>query len=222
MTLSRCLVTVRRLLSVAALGVLLLWPSVGLSATTAMFDLPAQPLSKALAAFSEQTGISILVTSDLIKNKTAAPVHGQLAPQAALQRLLEPTDLEIRRVGESAWTLLPRHRHHDSATLSPSEGTVTRAYAGAVQRHLGLLLCREHSDRLGRFRLALQLWIAPDGRIERVHVLDSPDAPRWGATVREALEGSRMAAPPAGQPSPVTVLLRATDGASPCDENGGP
>lgn len=216
MTISRC----RRLLSVAALGVVLIWPSASQSATK-MFELPAQPLSKALAAFSKQTGISILVTSDLIKNKTAAPVHGRLTPQAALQQLLEPTDLKIRRVDQSAWTLLPRYRHSAPSAPPPPDGTVTRAYAGAVQRHLSHLLCREHPDQLGRFRLAMQLWIAPDGRIEKVHVLDSQASPRQGATVRDVLEGSRMAAPPAGQPSPVTVLLRATDGSSPCDENGG-
>ena len=54
MIISRCLVTVRRLLSVAALGALLTWPSVGRVATTVMFDMPAQPLSQALAAFSQR------------------------------------------------------------------------------------------------------------------------------------------------------------------------
>ena len=53
MTISRCPVTVRRLLSVAALGVLLTWPSVAWADTTVRFDMPAQPLSQALAAFSE-------------------------------------------------------------------------------------------------------------------------------------------------------------------------
>lgn len=217
MTISRCLVTARRLLSVAALGALLTWPSVGRAATTAMFDMPAQPLSQALAAFSEQTGISILVTSDLINNKTAAPVHGRLTPSAALRELLEPTDLTVRRVDESAWTLLPRAARHTATP--PADATASRAYAGAVQHDLARLLCREHADQLGQARVALQLWIGGDGRIQRVHVLDSEHAPRWGAAVREALQGSRMAAPPAGQPAPLTVLLLARDGASPCDEN---
>ena len=124
MIISRCLVTVRRLLSVAALGALLTWPSVGRVATTVMFDMPAQPLSQALAAFSEQTGISILVTSDLIHNKIAAPVHGRLTPTTALRALLEPTDLEVRRVDASAWTLLPREPQHTD-TVTPPANTVT-------------------------------------------------------------------------------------------------
>jgi len=219
MTISRCPVTVRRLLSVAALGVLLTWPSVARVDTTVRFDMPAQPLSQALAAFSEQTGISILVTSDLITNKTATPVHGRLAPTTALRRLLETTDLEVRRVGESALTLLPRRGARDAVT-APTGTTVTPAYAGAVQNHLGRLLCRRHPDRFGRFRLALQLWIATDGRIERVHVLDSKDASRWGAAVRNALEGSRLAPPPAAQPSPLTVLLRGTADTLPCNDIG--
>ena len=190
MIISRCLVTVRRLLSVAALGALLTWPSVGRVATTVMFDMPAQPLSQALAAFSEQTGISILVTSDLIHNKIAAPVHGRLTPSTALRALLEPTDLEVRRVDASAWTLLPREPQHTD-TVTPPANTVTRAYAGAVQRHIARLLCRGHAEH----------------------------APRWSSAVHEALEGSRMAAPPPDQPAPLTVLL-VRDGASPCEQTG--
>lgn len=219
MIISRCLVTVRRLLSVAALGALLTWPSVGRVATTVMFDMPAQPLSQALAAFSEQTGISILVTSDLIHNKIAAPVHGRLTPSTALRALLEPTDLEVRRVDASAWTLLPREPQHTD-TVTPPANTVTRAYAGAVQRHIARLLCRGHADQLGRTRLALQLWVRGDGLIERVHVLDPEHAPRWGSAVHETLEGSRIAAPPPNQPTPLTVLL-VRDGASPCERTGG-
>ena len=218
MIISRCLVTVRRLLSVAALGALLTWPSVGRVATTVMFDMPAQPLSQALAAFSEQTGISILVTSDLIHNKIAAPVHGRLTPSTALRALLEPTDLEVRRVDASAWTLLPREPQHTD-TVTPPANTVTRAYAGAVQRHIARLLCRGHADQLGRTRLALQLWVRGDGLIERVHVLDAEHAPRWSSAVHETLEGSRIAAPPANQPTPLTVLL-VRDGASPCERTG--
>jgi len=181
--------------------------------------MPAQPLSQALAAFSEKTGISILVTSDLIHNKIAAPVHGRLTPSTALRTLLEPTDLEVRRVDASAWTLLPREPQHTD-TVTPPAATVTRAYAGAVQRHIAGLLCRGHADQLGRTRLALQLWVRGDGLIERVHVLDPEHAPRWGSAVHETLEGSRIAAPPPNQPTPLTVLL-VRDGASPCERTGG-
>ena len=110
MTISRCPVTVRRLLSVAALGVLLTWPSVARVDTTVRFDMPAQPLSQALAAFSEQTGISILVTSDLITNKTATPVHGRLAPTTALRRLLETIvdDVDFSTGDDGEWVTLTR------------------------------------------------------------------------------------------------------------------
>ena len=49
--------------------------------------------------------------------------------------------------------------------------------------------------------------------------LDAEHAPRWSSAVHEALEGSRMAAPPPDQPAPLTVLL-VRDGASPCEQTG--
>jgi len=180
------------------------------------FDLPAQPLSRALERFSEQTGVSILVTSDLTRDKQSGAVRGRFTAMAALSGLLAGTGLRTRRIGESALTLVRQDNGGENGDAPPAPARVAPAYATALRRHFSERLCDRLGDQLGRVRVAVQLWISPRGRVEKVHVLDSEDAPRWGDTIRDGLLGSQLAPPPAGQPNPVTVLITPSDEAAPC------
>jgi len=60
------------------------------------FDLPAQPLGAALAAFARQTGLRLRPLPDELARLEAPAVRGRLAPEEALRRLLAGTGLDFR------------------------------------------------------------------------------------------------------------------------------
>ena len=60
------------------------------------FDIPAQALVKALAQFSDVTGLQLVYETKLASGKRSPAVAGVLAPPDALTRLLAGTGLEFR------------------------------------------------------------------------------------------------------------------------------
>lgn len=57
------------------------------------FNIPAQPLTSALALFGQQSGLQITVDGDLARNVSTPGVQGRLASADALRRLLAGTGL---------------------------------------------------------------------------------------------------------------------------------
>lgn len=74
-------------------------------AVGASVNIPAQPLSAALIAFSRQTRIEIVAPSTVTAGKRSAAVSGTLPPLAALQRLLAGTGLTYRFTGARSVTV---------------------------------------------------------------------------------------------------------------------
>jgi iron complex outermembrane receptor protein len=70
-------------------------PSVASAQTLRNFDLPAQPLSRALPAFARQAGLQILAPADDLATVTAPPLRGVLETREALRRLISGSGLEI-------------------------------------------------------------------------------------------------------------------------------
>lgn len=70
------------------------------------FNMPSQPLSRALEVLSRRTGLRITVEPGLLAGRTAAGLQGTVTPQEALKRLLQGTGLEARIDGQTA-TILP-------------------------------------------------------------------------------------------------------------------
>jgi iron complex outermembrane recepter protein len=58
-------------------------------------DIAAQPLSGALAAFADQTGLQLVYVSTLVEGRTSPGVTAGLSPSAALGRLLAGTGLDF-------------------------------------------------------------------------------------------------------------------------------
>lgn len=175
---------------------------------TRHFDLPAQSLPLSLQAFSEQTGISILVTSDRIKDKNASAVRGRYAPDQALDRLLHGTGLRSRRLGESGLTLVPVPEPGEAAGETSSTSSMPARYTRSLQQSVLSGLCRRLPEQVGRFRLLVQLWTDQRGRITRVHIPDSEAEARHGDAVRAGFSELTLPTPPAGMPQPLTLLLR--------------
>lgn len=180
------------------------------------FDLPAQPLESALAAFGSLTGYSVLVASTVTQGRQAAAVHGDFVPSEALRRLLTDTRLSVRYSGRSAFTLVPESPGDEagSAPTASREETGRDSlsgrppYAAALQAAITGALCRAHPDMFGRYRTAIQLWVDPDGRVRQVRLLESSGMKERDVIVlRELRKLVIDVPPPPGRSLPVTVLL---------------
>ncbi|MFY3666147.1 energy transducer TonB, partial [Achromobacter ruhlandii] len=55
------------------------------------FDIAAQPLDAALAAYTQATGMAVLVTSRLTAGRQGSAVRGRRAPRAGLRPVLAGT-----------------------------------------------------------------------------------------------------------------------------------
>lgn len=65
-------------------------------AQVATYDIPAQPLSSALVAFGQQSGLQVAVDSAIVEGLQSQPVSGALTPEEALARLLSGTGIAWR------------------------------------------------------------------------------------------------------------------------------
>lgn len=86
------------------------------------FNIPAQPLSSALSAFSRQTGLQISQPASIGRGATSAPVKGRYTLQQALQRLLQGTGIPFHVNGDNAAVLGKGSVPVDGALL-PADAT---------------------------------------------------------------------------------------------------
>tara|TARA_R100000306_G_scaffold62115_1_gene67088 strand:- start:5267 stop:5914 length:648 start_codon:yes stop_codon:yes gene_type:complete len=149
------------------------------SASIMRFDIPAQALENALAQYGEITGMSVLVATQVTTGLRSAPVQGMLSIREALEALLKGTQLRVRYASPTAFTLLPplgstgkeallKAKSNDQKKKQRSSG-----YAGYIQEAVTRTLCQKRVQDYGRYQARLQLWINPEGRIVRVHVVAS-------------------------------------------------
>lgn len=69
------------------------------------FAIAAQPLSQALLEFSRQADVTVTVPTELVRNKPAPEVRGDMTPAAALSRLLRGSGLEASFTASGAITI---------------------------------------------------------------------------------------------------------------------
>ena len=74
---------------------------------TVDFDLPAQPASQALLAFSKLTKIEVLFSFDALRVVQSTPVTGRFDPAEALTRLLRGTGFAARPNGRNRFVVGP-------------------------------------------------------------------------------------------------------------------
>ncbi|KVT98697.1 secretin and TonB N terminus short domain protein [Burkholderia ubonensis] len=176
---------------------------------TAHFDLPAQPLAKALQDFARITELIVLAPAPLLDARTSAPVRGEFLPREALERVLAGTGLraEFTRPDEAIIVARPA----DSALPIDGVGASDelRTFAGLLQTHLIDALCAQPAAVPGSYRLVAQVRIDNKGAVVAVNMVASSGLASRDAAVLRALRTLRLdAAPPAALPQPVTILLR--------------
>ncbi len=76
-----------------------------LVAQAQQFNIPAQPLDSALAAYAAATGVQVIYDSRITSGLQSPGVSGSMAPEEALRRLVGGTGLLTRFTGPRAATL---------------------------------------------------------------------------------------------------------------------
>jgi hypothetical protein len=174
-----------------------------------LFNIAPQPLGQALDAFTRTTGMAALVDQEFVAGRRSASVKGLLTPDQALRVLLAGTKLSARYATGDAFTLTPASTAAEHVATSGSEALRgdRQTYFADLQGALAQVLCRHPETQPGRYRLGLQLWIAPTGTIQASHLLDTTGDDRRDAIVTSLLASAKVAAPPAALPQPVTLVL---------------
>jgi hypothetical protein len=190
------------------------------------FELPAQPLALTLQAFGRMTEMVLLAPAPLLEGRTSAAVSGDFAPRDALARVLEGTGLQADFSGpDEAMIVAQTVPATPDATASglvqtqplpvalPVDGLgedgEQLAYAAMIQQRLTDALCAQDATRPGDYRLVAQLRIDDKGVVSATELVASSGSPRRDAAIEAALRTLKLdAAPPAGLPGPVTILLR--------------
>lgn len=126
------------------------------------FDIPAQPLTDALVAFGQQSGIQVTVDGTVARNVSSPAVRGTMTSEQALRRLLAGSGLTYTMSGSTVAIEKPGQKNGDGATMLgpitvqadgiPSQaeiGNLPPPYAGgqvATGAKLGLLGNRDFMD----------------------------------------------------------------------------
>jgi len=71
------------------------------------FNIPAGDLKGALAAYSKQTGVALIVSGDAIGGAMTSGVHGNLSKDAALARILSTSGFVMHRHASGAVAVMP-------------------------------------------------------------------------------------------------------------------
>src|SRR5262249_20465143 len=75
------------------------------------FDVPAGDLKAALDAYSDQSGVSVIVPSDQVRGARTHGVKGDLAADVALSRILAGTGFGIYKYSSGAVGLVREEKH---------------------------------------------------------------------------------------------------------------
>lgn len=176
------------------------------SAARIAYDIPSQALETALGTYAAVSGVQVLYETALTADRYSTAVKGRLTPETALRTLLAGTGLVGRRTDVDAFTIVPARRKQTGSV--PSPGIPDSHFLGALQAGILEVLCRYPETQPGDYRVALQLWIAPGGGIQRVALIGSTGDEDRDATLVAALRDLVVdTVPPVGVPQPITMAI---------------
>lgn len=177
------------------------------------FDIPSQPLTSALESYGATSRREVLYDARLATGRLSSEVRGVFAPSEALQILLDGTGLVGRLTSENAVVIVPSAPAAGQPTTPDVDARkgdpVVRArYYAVVQERVRDAFCRDILLRPGRYRIAVQFWIAPTGSVQQTRLLSKTGDDRVDRAIEATLRGLRMnEAPPPGISQPLTMVV---------------
>jgi len=176
------------------------------SVTPRDYNISAQPLDAALNAYIRVSGAQVLYETALTTGKRSMDVKGTFTQNVALSTLLSGTGLVAHYTDIDAFviTLAP------AGFASPSASTMRpdARFLSALQTGVLEALCRTSQTRPGEYRVAIELWIAPAGTVQRSALVGSSGDTGRDTALLSALRGvSIRMAPPTGVPQPFILTI---------------
>src|SRR6185437_14916916 len=95
------------------------------------FNIPAGDLSSALDAYTAQTGIALVVSSEAVRGSHTRGAHGELTATAALSRILSGTGFVERRAADGL-VIVPEKKSSSSAIRSDAAEPLQLASAASA------------------------------------------------------------------------------------------
>ena len=172
------------------------------------FDIAAQRLGDAIAAYSKATGLDILIDGGQAQ-RLSGTVRGTFTAMEALEAMLAGTGLEARPASATS-VVIRASRGAGGTALPPSavaegmeesgfkEGEVLhQSYAAQVQQ-----------ARPGSYRLAMQLHVDARGVVDRFRLLSTTGVSDRDAAIQIRLRGLSVGSPPPPSlPQPLVILM---------------
>ena len=175
------------------------------------FDIPAQPLVRALNRFADVSGRSALFPGTLVAERHSSSVHGRYTAKLALQRLLEGSGLEVEEItsGKLAALLLkPIPAQTSVEAVAQPEVDNLGGYEALIQARVWDAICANRSTAIDNYRSLLRFSVDTTGRIQQPRLLSSSGDGHRDAALLDALQSIRLdRAPPPRMRQPVTLLI---------------
>lgn len=168
------------------------------------FDLPEQPLERALEQFSVVSGWSVMYPASLADGRTSRAVRGVMLPALALQQLLEGTGLESQTVADDRVVLRERAGAQPAAAPGLAAEDRRRRF-GQVQHGLRRLFCDDPLLRPGDYRAELAFHVAADGRVDQPELHTGTGDAQRDQRLLQAI--TRLQLPPATADLPQPIRL---------------
>jgi hypothetical protein len=184
----------------------------GLPTRLIAFDIPAQPLDQALDAFGVASGLQVFYESSLTSGRRSIAIKGEFEASVALRALLSGSGLTARVIAAGTVSVgVPADADADKRAERRAE-LAYLPYYGVLQAGIMKALCDSAEAKPGSYRIILQYWIDPAGRIARSKLIGSSGNNERDVAIMGAVQD--IALPPPGDlPQPVTMAIEPTESA---------
>jgi hypothetical protein len=171
------------------------------------FDIPAQPLSSALATYGAATGLDVFYDADLAEKQRSTDVAGTFSPAQALDLLLLGTGYVARSTGAGVFTILRAPRTEAADLPSPIDPRIYGSYFATIQARVSDALCAVSGMDSKPDETLFRFWLAPSGTVVRAEVIADNGDLLGDQGLAAAIHGLAIGVPPAGMPQPVNLVI---------------
>lgn len=183
------------------------------------FSIPAEPLEKALLAFSVAAHVQVLYDSGLVTDQTSTAVEGRLQVAQALEILLRGTSLRVRYITADAITLASSVKPSPEVMVmqplqihggpDPDDRVRYQRFGEALQNRILSALHAQPATRDIPFDAVVRVWLGPDGRVVRSEVQSSVRTGTAAAAIKAVVDGvGSDLPPPADLPQPIVFQFQ--------------
>ncbi len=170
------------------------------------YEIASQELDAALADYIRASGAQVLYETGLTTGRRSKQVGGDFTPAAALAALLRGTGLSAHQTDIDTFVIVaasPAVAEPSAIFIRPHTHFMARLQAGVLAA-----LCGSARTRPGEYRVAIELWIAPTGTVQRSALVGSTgDAERDKELLSVLSKASVQAMPPPGFPQPFIMSI---------------